>query len=70
MSSGAFAPLGATAGLTHDAGRTSFSPDPLSAACLNAYRLEFALGRRDRDRAPEAFYHPFAYACATSDGVL
>ena len=23
-----------------------------------------------RDRALEAFYHPFAYAAATSDGVL
>jgi len=54
MSSGAFAPVGAKAGLTHDAGRTSFSPDPLSAACLNACRLEFALDRRDRDRQRQA----------------
>jgi hypothetical protein len=23
-----------------------------------------------RDRAPEVFYHPFAYAAATADGVL
>jgi hypothetical protein len=43
MSSGAFVPVGARAGLTHDAGRTSFSPYPLSAACLNACCLEFAL---------------------------
>ena len=54
MSSGAFAPVGAKAGLTHDAGRTSFSPDPLSAACLSACRLEFALDRRDRDRQRQA----------------
>ena len=54
MSSGAFAPVGAKAGLTHDAGRTSFSPDPLSAACLNACRLELALDRRDRDRQRQA----------------
>ena len=43
MSSGPFAPVGAKAGLTLDAGRTSFSPDPLSAACLNACRLELRL---------------------------
>ena len=54
MRSGAFAPLGAKAGLTHDAGRTSFSPDPLSASCLNACRLEFALDGRDHDRQRQA----------------
>jgi len=36
MSSGGFAPRGDKAGLTEGAGRTSFSPDPLSSACLNA----------------------------------
>jgi hypothetical protein len=43
MSSGAFAPVGAKAGLTHDAGRTSFSPYPLSAACLNRAASNCAL---------------------------
>jgi hypothetical protein len=43
MSSGASRSPGAEAGLTHDAGRASFSPDPLSAACLNACRLELRL---------------------------
>ena len=31
------------------------------------HRFDLAVAR---DRAPEAFYHPFAYAAATSDGAL
>ena len=54
MSSGAFAPVGAKAGLTHDAGRTSFSPYPLSAACLNRAASNLRFDRRDRDRQRQA----------------
>jgi hypothetical protein len=31
------------------------------------HRFDLAVAR---DRAPVAFYHPFAYAAANSDGVL
>ena len=33
----------------------------------DGHRFDLAVAR---DRALEAFYHPFAYAAATSDGVL
>jgi hypothetical protein len=35
----------------------------------DGHRFDLAVAR-DRDRAPKAFHHPFAYAAATSDGAL
>jgi hypothetical protein len=45
---------------------TTFEPETGAMTPVTLQTRELAA----RDRALEAFYHPFAYAAATSDGAL
>ena len=46
---------------------TTFEPETGAMTPVTLQTRELAVAR---DRALEAFYHPFAHAAATSDGVL